>query len=184
MYVAAEHGAVDGIIWLPDEPGTLRAYAMTSETQFKKAFPYQKDVLALPVTDLDAASRWYSAHFGMIEVERQEHPVPTVILERDGTRIGFAINGGDASQDGAAVLVSNIHAIKRNSSGRERPSATGASTNGMARSIAGSSSWRRTASVIPLFLTRDEQFEYSTVVFVGRATVSGWWRRSGFQEVA
>lgn len=85
---------------------------MSSEPQFKKAFPYQKDVLALPVTDLDAASQWYCAHFGMIEVERLQQPVPTVILERDGTRIGFSINGGDPSQDGAAVLVSNIRRIK------------------------------------------------------------------------
>jgi hypothetical protein len=48
----------------------------------------------------------------MTEVERRAEPVPTVILERDGTRIGFAINGGDASQDGAAILVSNIARIK------------------------------------------------------------------------
>ena len=85
---------------------------MSNNPQFKKAFPYQKDVLALPVTDLDAASRWYCAHFGMVEVERREQPVPTVILERDGTKIGFSVNGGDASQDGAAVLVSNIQALK------------------------------------------------------------------------
>ena len=80
--------------------------------KFVKAFPYQKDILALPVTDLDAASQWYCAHFGMVEVERRELPAPTVILERDGTRIGFAVNGGDASQDGAALLVSDIQAIK------------------------------------------------------------------------
>lgn len=85
---------------------------MSSEAQFKKAFPYQKDVLALPVADLDAASKWYCAHFGMVEVERREQPVPTVVLERDGTKIGFAINGGDADQDGAAILVTNIQAIK------------------------------------------------------------------------
>ena len=85
---------------------------MSSNPQFKRAFPYQKDVLALPVTDLDAASRWYCAHFGMVEVERREQPVPAVVLERDGTKIGFSINGGDASQDGAAVLVSNIQALK------------------------------------------------------------------------
>ncbi len=85
---------------------------MSSKPLFKKAFPYQKDVLGLPVKDLDVASRWYSAHFGMVEVERRAQPIPTVVLERDGTRIGFAINGGDASQDGAAVLVSNIRAIK------------------------------------------------------------------------
>jgi len=85
---------------------------MSSEPQFKKAFPYQKDVLALPVKDLDAASQWYCSHFGMVEVERRQQPVPTVVLERDGTRIGFSVNGGDASQDGAAVLVSNIRGIK------------------------------------------------------------------------
>ena len=85
---------------------------MSSEPRFKKAFPFQKDVLALPVVDLDAASRWYCAHFGMVEVDRLERPVPTVVLERDGTKIGFAMNGGDPSQDGAAVLVSNLHALK------------------------------------------------------------------------
>lgn len=85
---------------------------MADEPRFKKAFPYQKDILALPVTDLDAASKWYSEHFGMTEVERRDQPAPTVILERDGIRIGFAINGGDPAQDGAAVLVSNIRGIK------------------------------------------------------------------------
>ena len=85
---------------------------MTSTPQFKAAFPYQNDVLALPVTDLNTASKWYCDHFGMMEVERFYAPVPTVILERDGTRIGFAINGGDPAQDGAAVLVSNIGGMK------------------------------------------------------------------------
>ncbi|MCB0295107.1 MAG: VOC family protein [Calditrichaeota bacterium] len=80
--------------------------------EFKAAFPYQNDVLALPVTDLDAASGWYSKHFGMSEVARHDQPVPSVVLERDGVRIGFSINGGDASQDGAAILVSNIQGIK------------------------------------------------------------------------
>lgn len=85
---------------------------MTSLPQFRAAFPFQNDVLALPVTDLDAASQWYSKHFGMLEVERIDEPHPTVILERDGTRIGFAINAGDPAQDGAAVLVSHIRGMK------------------------------------------------------------------------
>ena len=85
---------------------------MQNEPTFKTASPYQNDVLALPVTDLDKASDWYCKHFGMTEVERHEQPVPAVILERDGTRIGFAINGGDASQDGAAILVTNIQQLK------------------------------------------------------------------------
>lgn len=85
---------------------------MSNNKRFKAAFPYKADVLALPVTDIDKASTWYSEHFGMTEVERYDQPVPTVILERDGTRIGFSINGGDASQDGAAILVSKISEIK------------------------------------------------------------------------
>ncbi len=85
---------------------------MEIEARFKEAYPFQDDVLALPVTDLDATARWYSDHFGMSEVERFDQPVPTVVLERDGTRIGFAINGGDPSQDGAAVLVSSVRGIK------------------------------------------------------------------------
>ena len=85
---------------------------MAIEPIFKSAFPYQKSVMDLPVTDLDKASDWYCKHFGMNEIERLEHPVPSVILERDGTRIGFSINGGDASQDGAAILVANIHTLK------------------------------------------------------------------------
>ncbi len=85
---------------------------MTDKPRFSQAFPYQDDVLALPVTDVEAASRWYAQHFGMTEVERLSEPVPKVILERDGVKIGFAINGGDAAQDGAAVLVSGIAGIR------------------------------------------------------------------------
>ncbi|TWU05808.1 VOC family protein [Stieleria varia] len=85
---------------------------MTNQPTFQSAFPYQSDVLSLPVTDLDVASKWYCRHFGMTEVERKESPCPSVILERDGVRIGFAINGGDASQDGAAILVNDIHSLK------------------------------------------------------------------------
>lgn len=85
---------------------------MADNPAFKAAFPYQDDVLALPVDDLDTASKWYSEHFGMVEVERRDDPVPAVILERDGARIGFSINGKDASQDGAAILVSNIAEVR------------------------------------------------------------------------
>ena len=92
----------------------LNLIPMPNEPAFKSASPYQNDILALPVTDLDTASSWYCRHFGMTEIERRERPVPTVILERDGMRLGFAINGGDASQDGAAILVTNIRKIKDN----------------------------------------------------------------------
>lgn len=85
---------------------------MSNAPKFKAAYPYQKDVLALPVTDLDSAAQWYSDHFGMREVERLDQPVPRVILERDGTRIGFAINGEDPGQHGAAILVSDIGGMR------------------------------------------------------------------------
>ena len=81
---------------------------MNSEPLFKAAFPYQDDVLALPVEDLDQASQWYAIALGLSEVQRRDDPVPTVIMQRDGVQIGFAINGGDASNDGAAILVSDI----------------------------------------------------------------------------
>ena len=85
---------------------------MTSKARFEKAFPYGDDVLALPVKDLDDAVRWYGEHFGMTEVERRNAPAPTVIMERDGVRIGFSMNGGDSSQDGAAIRVSDIYAAR------------------------------------------------------------------------
>ena len=77
-----------------------------SERLFVAAFPYADDVLALPVTDLDRAAEYYAATFGMTEVERRGSP-PTVIMERDGVQIGFAINGGDPGQEGAAILVTD-----------------------------------------------------------------------------
>ena len=85
---------------------------MTVNPLFMNAFPYQNDVLTLPVTDLDVAAGWYSKAFGMTEIERHDQPTPTVILQRDATKIGFAINGGDASQDGAAILVADIKRAK------------------------------------------------------------------------
>ena len=82
---------------------------MSDGPLFKDAFPYQDDVLALPVVDLDATARWYTNAFGLREVERRGQPHQAVILERDGVKIGFARTGGDASQDGAAIKVSDIH---------------------------------------------------------------------------
>ena len=85
---------------------------MAKRAVFEKAFPYGDDVLALPVTDLDTTANWYAKHFAMVEVERRSSPQPTVVMERDGARIGFSVNGGDSSQEGAAILVSDIHAAR------------------------------------------------------------------------
>jgi len=80
--------------------------------KFKQAFPYQENIMSLPVANLDTASAWYSQHFNMVEVDRFSSPVPTVVLERDEIKLGFAITGEDPSQDGAAILVQDIEAIK------------------------------------------------------------------------
>lgn len=85
---------------------------MSKPYHFVAAYPYQDDVLALPVTDLDSTVAWYSKHFNLEEVERRTEPVPTVIMVRDGVQIGFAINGGDPEQDGAAILVAGITQIR------------------------------------------------------------------------
>lgn len=85
---------------------------MTATPVFKAAWPYQQDLLALPVTDVDAAAAWYSQAFGMREVERREQPHPGVVLERDGVQLGFAVTGGDPSQDGAALEVTHIAALR------------------------------------------------------------------------
>ena len=81
---------------------------MDQEKLYVAAYPFADDVLALPVKDIDQAVKWYGDAFGLQEVERRHGPVPAVTLERDGVRIGFAVNGGDASQDGAAIRVTDI----------------------------------------------------------------------------
>lgn len=70
-----------------------------SEALFAAAFPFAKDVLDLPVSDLDRAAVYYGKGFGLTEIERRESP-PAVIMERDGVRIGFGVNGRDATQEG------------------------------------------------------------------------------------
>ncbi len=84
---------------------------------FSAAFPFAEDVLDLPVEDLDRAAAYYHDAFGLSEVERRENP-PAVIMERDGVRIGFSINGRDATQEGAAILVSDIHRARDELVGR------------------------------------------------------------------
>ena len=90
----------------------LRAVEMAEgEARFLEASPYLDDVLALPVASVDDAAAWYSQHFGLTEVERSAEPHATVLMERDGVRLGFQENGGDSSNDGAAILVPDIGAM-------------------------------------------------------------------------
>lgn len=86
---------------------------MKEEKLFDAAFPFADDVLALPVEDIDRAALWYRDAFGLKEVERRDDPVPSVILERDNVQIGFAINGRDPENEGAAILVTDIHRTRQ-----------------------------------------------------------------------
>lgn len=79
-----------------------------SDQLFLAAYPYGSDVLALPVSDIQEAAEYYGRGFGLVEVEREKDPA-TVVMEREGVRIGFCENGGDPAQEGAAIKVSDIH---------------------------------------------------------------------------
>ena len=85
----------------------IGAVAVSGEKLFERAGPFQDDVLALPVADIDEAASYYSMSFGMSEVSRAESPRPRIVLERDGVQLGFEVNGGDSTQDGAAILVTD-----------------------------------------------------------------------------
>lgn len=85
---------------------------MSKTGEFIDAFPFQEDVLTLPVENLDDAANWYGRAFGLEEIERKTEPEPTVIMQRGGAKVGFAITGEDSTQDGAAILVKNVGAIR------------------------------------------------------------------------
>ena len=126
---------------------------MIDKPQFKRAFPFQEDVLALPVKDLDVAAEWYSNVFGMKEIKRLDEPNPTVILKRDGAEIGFAINGGDATQDGAAILVSGIDQIKKALEAKGVEIGNGELMSETEKSIK-SSLWLRLTGFVFIFISR------------------------------
>ena len=76
--------------------------------KFKNAWGYLGDKMNLPVADLEAALPFYEKVFGFRLMSRSDSPHKSAVLERDGIEIGFAENGGDASQDGCAFEVDNV----------------------------------------------------------------------------
>ena len=77
----------------------------------QRAAPYQEDILDLPVANVDKATPFYETIMGFIVVGRSSDPYPSVLLERDGVRIGLAENGRDPSQHGAFFQVNDIEAV-------------------------------------------------------------------------
>src|SRR5437762_2377773 len=77
---------------------------------FKKAFPYAKDALNLPVKNLDESLPFYETTMGFRVVSRAEMPCKSAILGRDEIQIGLAENGGDPSQEGCFFAVDDVEA--------------------------------------------------------------------------
>jgi lactoylglutathione lyase len=77
---------------------------------FISATPYADDALNLPVENVDKAIPYYEEVFGFNVVSTQDIPRKSVILARDGIRIGLAENGGDPTQEGCFFEVDNVKA--------------------------------------------------------------------------
>src|SRR5213080_2213958 len=77
---------------------------------FKRAVPYAKDAMSLPVADLDAAIPFCEKTFNFRVVARHDAPYKSAILARDEIQIGLAENGGDPSQEGCYFEVDDIEA--------------------------------------------------------------------------
>jgi catechol 2,3-dioxygenase-like lactoylglutathione lyase family enzyme len=84
--------------------------SMGTAAVFKKAFPYAKDAMNLPVRDVNAAIPFYESIMGFRVVSRQETPMKHAVLERDEIRIGLAENGGDPEQEGCFFEVDDVEA--------------------------------------------------------------------------
>jgi lactoylglutathione lyase len=93
--------------------------------EFKSAWGYQGNNMALPVADLEAAIPFYETIMGFRVVSRSDSPHKSAVLGRDGIQIGLAENGGDSSQDGCAFQVDNAEAafaeLKANGLNKEDP---------------------------------------------------------------
>jgi catechol 2,3-dioxygenase-like lactoylglutathione lyase family enzyme len=93
--------------------------------EFKTAWGYQGNNMALPVADLEAAIPFYETVMGFRVVSRSDSPHKSAVLGRDGIQIGLAQNGGDSTQDGCAFQVASVEAafaeLKANGLKKEDP---------------------------------------------------------------
>jgi lactoylglutathione lyase len=74
----------------------------------KSAWGYQGNNMNLPVADVETAAPFYLRIMGFREESRSNEPYRSVILERDGIKIGIVENGGDPTQDGCAFGVDSV----------------------------------------------------------------------------
>lgn len=77
---------------------------------FKRAVPYKKDALKLPVANVAAAIPFYENSFDFRVVSEHDEPHKSVLLARDEIQIGLAENGGDPTQEGCYFEVDDVDA--------------------------------------------------------------------------
>lgn len=98
---------------------------MSTKAFFKKASPYQDDVMNLPVEDLDQAIPFYETVMGFQVEAKQNTPHKSAVLSRDEVQIGLAENGGDPSNDGCFFEVDDVEVafgeLKTNGLDRDEP---------------------------------------------------------------
>jgi lactoylglutathione lyase len=77
---------------------------------YKTAVPYLGDAMNLPVKNLEDALPFYQTVMGFQVLSRQDSPIRSAGLARDGIQIGLAENGGDPAQEGCFFEVDDIEA--------------------------------------------------------------------------
>lgn len=75
---------------------------------FQNVWPYQKDKMNLPVSNVETAIPFYETIMGFTLVSRKNSPYNTAVLSRDDIQMAIAENGGDPSQDGCFFEVDNV----------------------------------------------------------------------------
>jgi len=89
------------------------------KTKFKRAVPYAKDAMNLPVADVEAAIPFYEKSLGFRLVKREVSPHRRAVLARDEIQIALAENGGDPTQEGCYFEVDNLEAAFEEIKGRK-----------------------------------------------------------------
>jgi lactoylglutathione lyase len=77
---------------------------------FKRAVPYKKDALNLPVANVASAVDFYKDTFDFRLTSIGDKPHNHAVLARDAIQIGLAENGGDPSQEGCFFEVDDVDA--------------------------------------------------------------------------
>ncbi len=78
--------------------------------KFKRAVPYAKDAMNLPVADIQSAIPFYEQTMGFQLLQCEDSPHRRAVLARDDIQIALAENGGDPTQEGCYFEVDDIEA--------------------------------------------------------------------------